>query len=291
MPMILVTFALFTYNQEEFVAEALQGIFDQTYPHIEIVIVDDCSKDRTTEVIDEAIKKYKGAHSIVLYKNSKNVGVAEQVNKVNFIANGELIVAAAGDDISHPRRVSQLVACYLSNKNACNYYSSSAVELNFSNKTPRIIISPGAKNINKKWRAAISSYPVSIGATQAWTKQLAKAFPKLDKRILTEDQVLGFRSQLLGTVVCIGEPLISYRMGSGVSTRKNNTLARYYASKVAHLFVLRQRCEDAAYVGQYSLALFIAMFTLASAIFLPISPVEKLIRLIKLKLTESKPPR
>jgi glycosyltransferase involved in cell wall biosynthesis len=289
--MILVTFALFTYNQEEFVAEALQGIFDQTYSNIEILIVDDCSKDKTIDVINQAIEKYTGAHSIVLHKNHKNVGVAEQVNKVNLLANGDLIVAAAGDDVSLPTRVSKLVACYVQNRSECNYYSSNALELNLSNKLPKLILSPGAKNIDRKWLAAISSYPVSIGATQAWTKQLTTAFPKLNNRILTEDQVLGFRSQLLGTAACIDEPLVLYRVGSGVSTQKNNTFAKYYSAKIAHLFVLQQRSKDAAYVGQYSLALFIAIFTLARAIFLPLSPIEKLISLIKLKFVEFTPKR
>ena len=49
----LVTFALFAYNQEEFIREAVEGAFAQTYEPLEIILSDDCSSDRTYEIIQE----------------------------------------------------------------------------------------------------------------------------------------------------------------------------------------------------------------------------------------------
>jgi hypothetical protein len=42
-----VTFALFVYNQEKYIREAVEGAFSQTYEPLEIILSDDCSTDRT----------------------------------------------------------------------------------------------------------------------------------------------------------------------------------------------------------------------------------------------------
>ena len=41
----LVTFALFAYNQEKYIREAVEGAFAQTYAPLEIILSDDCSTD------------------------------------------------------------------------------------------------------------------------------------------------------------------------------------------------------------------------------------------------------
>ena len=47
----LVTFALFAYNQENYIRAAVEGAFAQTYQPLEIILSDDCSKDRTFEIM------------------------------------------------------------------------------------------------------------------------------------------------------------------------------------------------------------------------------------------------
>ena len=49
----LVTFALFAYNQEQYIREAIEGAFAQTYQPLEIILSDDCSTDRTFEIMRE----------------------------------------------------------------------------------------------------------------------------------------------------------------------------------------------------------------------------------------------
>ena len=50
----LATLALFAYNQERFIAEAVRGALAQTYSPLEIILSDDCSTDRTAEVARES---------------------------------------------------------------------------------------------------------------------------------------------------------------------------------------------------------------------------------------------
>jgi glycosyltransferase involved in cell wall biosynthesis len=56
----LVTFALFTYNRERYIREAVEGAFSQTYSPLEIILSDDCSSDSTFEIIREMAGAYVG---------------------------------------------------------------------------------------------------------------------------------------------------------------------------------------------------------------------------------------
>ena len=65
----LLTFALAALNQERFIREAVEAAFAQTYSPLEIILSDDCSEDRTFEIMCEMAKAYRGPHRIVLNRN------------------------------------------------------------------------------------------------------------------------------------------------------------------------------------------------------------------------------
>ena len=69
----MVTFALFAYNQEKYIREAVKGAFSQTYEPLEIILSDDCSSDRTFEIMQEMAKAYQGPHRVVARTNRKNL--------------------------------------------------------------------------------------------------------------------------------------------------------------------------------------------------------------------------
>ena len=72
----LVTFALFAYNQERFIREAVEGALSQDYSPLQIILSDDCSIDRTYEIMREMAAAYEGSHEIVLNRNEENLGLA-----------------------------------------------------------------------------------------------------------------------------------------------------------------------------------------------------------------------
>jgi len=102
----LVTMVICTYNQEEYIRDAIHGAFSQTYSPLEIIISDDYSLDRTFEIIQEEVKSYKGSHKVVVNRNDRNLGIVGHVNHLVLnLLNGEFIVLAAGDDIALSCRV------------------------------------------------------------------------------------------------------------------------------------------------------------------------------------------
>lgn len=87
------------YNAEKYIAEAIDSILGQTFGDFEFIILNDCSTDRTEEII----LSYDDPR-IVYLKNEQNMGVAATLNRGLEIAKGEYIARMDADDISLPER-------------------------------------------------------------------------------------------------------------------------------------------------------------------------------------------
>ena len=105
----LVTFALFAYNQEQYIREAVEGAFSQTYEPLEIILSDDCSSDRTFEIMQEMAAAYEGPHEVRVRRSQLNRGISSHFKEVIEQSSGHYIVLAAGDDISLPERATASV--------------------------------------------------------------------------------------------------------------------------------------------------------------------------------------
>lgn len=93
------------YNAEKYIAEAIDSILGQTFGDFEFIILNDCSKDRTEEII----LSYDDPR-IVYVKNEENMGVARTLNRGLDMAKGEYIARMDADDISLPERFAKQVA-------------------------------------------------------------------------------------------------------------------------------------------------------------------------------------
>lgn len=103
--MELISILMPTYNVERFVGEAVESILNQTWTNFEFIIVDDCSTDRTYDIL----KKYAAKDSrIHLFRNEINSKICKTLNKALSHAKGQFIVRMDGDDISQPDRFEKL---------------------------------------------------------------------------------------------------------------------------------------------------------------------------------------
>jgi glycosyltransferase involved in cell wall biosynthesis len=108
----LVTFIVFAYNQEKLIREAVESAFAQTYEPLEIVLSDDCSADRTFEIMCEMAAAYEGPHTVRVVQNPRNLGVLGHAIARGKDAAGEIVVGAAGDDVSEPERTAMTVDAF-----------------------------------------------------------------------------------------------------------------------------------------------------------------------------------
>lgn len=82
-----------TYNSEKFIAKAIESVLQQTYPNVELIVVDDASQDNTVEVV-----KGYCSDRIKLIVNDRNQGPSYSRNRAIEVANGEWIALLDSDD-------------------------------------------------------------------------------------------------------------------------------------------------------------------------------------------------
>lgn len=102
MPGPLVSVICLCYNHQEFVAEAVNSILNQTYTNIELIIVDDASADKSSRIIQDLAVSNPAIKFIQL---EKNVGNCTAFNIGLRQSNGEYIIDFAADDILLPQRI------------------------------------------------------------------------------------------------------------------------------------------------------------------------------------------
>ena len=97
-----VSVIMSAFNAEKSIEKSVQSILDQTFEDFEFLIVDDCSTDITSKILnrfsDERIK---------LYKNKENIGLTKSLNFLINNSKTKFIVRQDADDYSHKRRIEE----------------------------------------------------------------------------------------------------------------------------------------------------------------------------------------
>lgn len=105
------------YNVEKYIERCAVSLFEQTYPYIEYVFVDDCSSDYSIEILEEVISRYPTRkHKVKLLRNSYNWGTATTRNVILDNCTGEFILWVDSDDFIKVDTVS----CLISTQQHCN---------------------------------------------------------------------------------------------------------------------------------------------------------------------------
>jgi glycosyltransferase involved in cell wall biosynthesis len=212
----LVTFALFAYNQERFIREAIEGAFGQTYEPLEIILSDDCSTDNTFGMMREAAAAYHGPHRVRLNRTETNIGVFRHLLEVVAMAEGELMVLAAGDDISLPERAGVFVENWRKTGASAmctswHLMSESGTIMTYNN-SPDSLDVPIARYLSRNDGLP----PRSIqGSTSCYLKSFLQIARYPDYRIDGEDHILSFLANVLNLrVEYIDIATVLYRQNS-----------------------------------------------------------------------------
>lgn len=95
----LISVLIPSYNHENYIQDVIKSVISQTYENIELILLDDGSKDATfskaLELKDECEKRFKRVH----FEAKKNEGTVETFNKLASLAQGEYIYFLASDDM------------------------------------------------------------------------------------------------------------------------------------------------------------------------------------------------
>jgi glycosyltransferase involved in cell wall biosynthesis len=181
----------------------------QTYSPLQVVISDDCSQDRTFEVIQEEVDGYDGPHQILLNRNSQNLGLSGHVNHTIELAKGELIVVAAADDVSLPTRTEELARAW---SEGGVYCVCSDVTIIDEDGVDRGLFVGGKPVPVQSWQEAIQNENTSVlGCTFAWDRAIFSTFGPLPDGICHEDKAIQLRAALLGRIAYVDRRLVKWR--------------------------------------------------------------------------------
>lgn len=214
------TLLLLCYNQEEYVANAIEAALAQECEPINILISDDASHDDSYSIIQSAVRGYDGPHNVQTHRNLKNLGIAEHINSSMKRITTDYIIAASADDISKPQRVNSLLRAFDQTDALLAHSYVEEIDVDGNAYYGR---SPGKSTLFYKTTSAeiaFSKMALYIGASGAWHRSLFEKFGDLDEGCY-EDLILGFRAALESRVVCVEEKLVRYRVGIGVSSKNN----------------------------------------------------------------------
>ncbi|MFY4808007.1 glycosyltransferase family 2 protein [Aliarcobacter butzleri] len=106
LQMNLVSIITPSYNSLKFISQTIESVLNQTYRQWEMLIVDDCSADKSNELIEEYCKKDS---RIKLIKLEKNIGPANARNKGIKQAKGKYIAFLDSDDIWLPTKLEKQI--------------------------------------------------------------------------------------------------------------------------------------------------------------------------------------
>ena len=215
----LVSVCMLCYNQEQYIEEAVNAMLVQTYSPLEIVVSDDCSTDRTWNILKKIQQEYQGPHKLIFHRNEKNKRIIRNLCSAFHLAHGELIIKADGDDISMPNRVEVMVEHWLQSGKQpwcmCSNYQKINVNGNFIGESSVPFTGIDNRSISEiVWGAGY----MYLGAASAYRRDIIDYFPDAEYERACDDSVFTVRCSMLGKLYVVGDQLIKYRVGCGQTT-------------------------------------------------------------------------
>lgn len=208
----LISIIYTTYNQEKFASDALRGVLSQTYPNLDIIILDDVSTDRTEEIIAAELENHKHRKDVRFIRNEANLGAFENTRKGLSLAEGDFIVLFNGDDVMLPNMVERMVHVWresnvsLVTVNA-RYIDENGIELN------RYFRDPGQPfDQSFETLARDGGNAVCFGAGMGFERDIYVRFGWPPEYLTAEDLLIPFYAYLCKGALFIPEPLMKYRV-------------------------------------------------------------------------------
>lgn len=185
----LVTAVVTTHNRLSLLPRALDSVAGQTYPNIEIIVVDDGSDEEVSAVVDA----YRAGHSVQLLRNAVPQGACRARNQGIQAARGTFVAGLDDDDQWHPQRIEKMLKKY-SEKYA---FVTSDIKMMYQKGTPtwqkKAIITLGdllysnyvgnQGLIKKEYLSAVGGFDETLEAAQdydLWIRLTEKFGPVLN---------------------------------------------------------------------------------------------------------------
>ena len=216
-----VSILIAVFNGEATVIDSINSITSQTYKNLEILIIDDGSDDKTSEICKSLEKEDK---RIKIYMNQDNIGLTKSLNILLEKSSGTFIARHDIDDLSSPERIETQLN-FLLNKKVDFVYSRAQIK-----KSNKLI--PGVSYYLPKKIIMKFKNPFIHGTLFA-KKEIIMKVGKYDERFkYSQDYKLAFDLINSGfRVKVLKKPLYNLNMENNISEKYKSQQA-YYADCV-----------------------------------------------------------
>lgn len=162
----LVSIIVPVYNAELFLEDTIKTVLNQTYTNWELILINDCSKDNSVNIIKEYQRKDK---RIILLNNKKNLKAANTRNKGIEYSHGKYLCYLDADDLWEKDKIEKQVK--FMKKNECAF---SFTGYEFANSDGK----PNGKKVNIPSKI---NYRQALKNTTIWTTTVMFDMSKLNK--------------------------------------------------------------------------------------------------------------
>jgi glycosyltransferase involved in cell wall biosynthesis len=254
----LVTVLVATYNQESVVEQALRSIQTQSYTELEILVSDDCSSDRTRQVIERVAREDSRFRC---FFQEKNLGITSNYNFLASRASGEFVSIFAGDDIMMPEKIEKQIKRLV--LDSCASFCHHAVELlDGDSGTSLGVLTHKYVNDVTTINDVLRNLGVPGSMSILYRKSSAES-PVFDPRIGTaSDWLQIIHLSAAGKGVYIDEPLCYYRKASEYNGKDPS---RYEGDFTTTIAIVRDRYATADSVIASSCDYALARYYLGAA--------------------------
>lgn len=244
---LLVTVICLCYNHENFVLESLHSVLNQDYPHIELIVVDDCSTDNSKKTIEKWLLDYPNIQFIF---NHINLGNTKSFNKALKSAKGNYIIDLAADDVLVPDCISQQIKTFRESsfKNlGVVYGNTELIKENGEFSSYFFPVDDNLKTIEKRQTGNIYLSVISGGNSICSVSSMAKksvydSLNGYDEILAYEDLDFWIRSSRLYEFEYIDKILVKKRISNNSLTDNfyNNSKARFKKINLSTYLILKK---------------------------------------------------
>lgn len=207
----LVSIAMCTYNGEKYLAQQLDSLVQQTYPHIEIIITDDASADSTVTILHQ----YAQQHSNIKYfVNENNIGYNKNFEKAIKLCGGAYIAISDQDDIWETDKIAVMMQQWPQHSQFVYSLSGNFTDDDFAGRTaaPDVLYTA----VNDVLKLVFNS-PVH-GHACMFKKELMQRCTPFPETIFY-DWWISMHAAATGVIGCVPQTLTWHRCHSANSSR------------------------------------------------------------------------
>lgn len=208
------------FNGEAFMEEAIASVMNQTHSNWELIVVDDGSRDRSFEILEELASK---EDRIVVLRNEGNRGISASRNRAIEVAKGEWIAFLDCDDQWEPSKLTKQLE--VATKFRTGFVFTGVSYINREGEPYKGILRVPSKLTYKELRKHNILACSSVMARKEYFDEI-----KILRRDILDDYPLWLMILRSGiTAYGVNEPLLKYRFhGSAVSSNKWKMLKKTY---------------------------------------------------------------